>query len=149
MQTYSLSEVSNILNVTRQAVHLQKKKGKINPIYVEGRQRYTLNEIANFKSRRYKRDHHFQDGYISTKKAAEITGTTLQRIYYLIYNKKLNAIRRNGMWFLKEKDITNCNIFGKVRGSRAERKIRRPVKARVSFKRVKALDSSKQRKKQD
>ena len=149
MQTYSLSEVANILKVTRQALYLQKKKGKIKPIEIQGKQRFTLTEIGDYLGQRYSRDHYFTDGLISAQNAAEIAGTTLQRIYYLIYNNKLKAMRKNGMWFIDEKDIAQCDVFGRIRGTRAQRKIRRPVKIRVRLKRLKTLDCSKQRKKQD
>jgi len=148
MQTYSLIEVANIMKVTRQAIYLQKKKGKINTTMINGKPRITLAELVNFKARRYSREYRFSDELISAQKAAEMSGITLQRIYYLIYNKKLEATKKNGMWYIEKKAIEACDVFRRVRGNRV-RKIYRPVKARVRLKHLKALDHSKQREKQD
>jgi hypothetical protein len=147
MQTYTLNQVADILKVTRQAIYLSKKYGKIKPIEKDGHPLFSLKEIARFKGQKYKRDKHFTDGYVSSKKAANLTGIPLQRIYYLIYNNKLKAIRKSGMWFILEKDLMECKVFGKVKRIKDDRKVLHPNPVKVRGKHLRPLVKKSEEKK--
>lgn len=144
MHSYSLKQVADILGVTRQAVYLQKKQGKLKSYYVEGEQKISAKEIARYRQARYSRDQHFAEGWLSTKKAARVGGTDLNRIYYLIYKKILPATFKNGMWYIKIEDLEECNLHGKLqrqqRIKKDDRNLQNPDKDRIGVKHLGTLD---------
>jgi hypothetical protein len=115
MTTYSLPETCRILGVTRQAVYLQMKNGKLKSEKIKGRHLIDADAIIEFRNNKYSRAKYYGNGYISTRDAARKCNVDPQRIYYLIYFKILPAEQRGSMWFIKVTDLDACDVKQRVR----------------------------------
>lgn len=112
---YSLADACKILGLTRQAVYISIKNGKMHTTRVKGRHRISDEDISAWRKEKYSRAKYYGNGYISARQASEQTGEDIQRIYYLIYFHILPAEQRGAMWFIKQEDLDACDVRQRIR----------------------------------
>lgn len=116
----TITEASKVKNVSRQAIYLAIKEGRLKVIKRGKLQKVTLASLVEMDKTRYVRaakvfqgEDLYSDkkGIISPPKASRLTGLSKQAIYNGIYSGKLKAIRKGRAWVILVKDLISFQTF--------------------------------------
>jgi predicted DNA-binding protein YlxM (UPF0122 family) len=109
----SIAEAAKIRNVTRQAIYLAIKEGRVR-VYQYGKyKKISMSDILNFEKNQHKFKKMFEGeeifsdvkGLISVPKASELTGLSKNLIYYYLRIGSLKGQKCNGTWRLTVRDL--------------------------------------------
>lgn len=110
----SITEAARINGVTRQAIYVAIKQGKLKARKESTRWTITLEDLKKYRSERYSRKKSMFEGellfdndkgYYSVGQAAEMLGVAAQKIYYATRIGMLKAHRKGAAWVLHIDDI--------------------------------------------
>lgn len=109
-----LAEASKYLGVTRQAVRNAITQKRINAMKVEGKWRFSVHDLDDYKNKRYKREfctfngeplYDKSKGEFSITEAAEILGCPKQHLYYAARLNRIKTTRKRKTWIITADDI--------------------------------------------
>jgi excisionase family DNA binding protein len=110
----SITEAARINNVTRQAIYVAIKQGKLKAHKDTTRWTIDLEDLEAYRKQKYSRSKSMfdgellfdnQKGYYSVNQAARALGVPSQKIYYATRVGLLKAIRKGAAWVIHESDI--------------------------------------------
>lgn len=116
----TITEAAKVRNVTRQAIYLAIKEGRLKVIKRGKLQKVKLESLIELEKTRYVRaakvfqgEDLYSDkkGIISPPKASKLTGLSTQAIYNGIYSGKLKAIRKGRAWIILVKDLISFQSY--------------------------------------
>ena len=110
----SITEAAKINNVTRQAIYVAIKQGKLKASKAASRWTIDLADLDEYRKNKYSRtkstfegellfDNH--KGYYSVNQAAELLNVPAQKIYYATRIGQLKAVRKGAAWVIHTEDI--------------------------------------------
>lgn len=111
----SVTEAAKIKGVTRQAVYLAIRLGRLKAYRHEERWRIFRKDLDKYNNNRYSRLYHstvdgepvFDEdkGYFSVDRAAQLIGIDTQKLYYAIRSGKMKATRKRAAWVVNVEDL--------------------------------------------
>lgn len=111
----TLTIAANILGITRQALALALAHKRIVGTKVKGRWFFERDEVDRYKKDKYNRRltrnidgtlrFRPEEGIYSPALLAEACGVQPQKIYYLLYSKKLGFTRKGSVYIISVKDL--------------------------------------------
>lgn len=113
-ESVSVSEAARIKKVTRQAIYLAIKEKKLRAYRDGDSWRILLGDLYEYDKQRYSRENSVfngelifdeSKGYVSFKKASEITKIPKQKLYYAARTGKLKFMKKNKSWVVKIDDL--------------------------------------------
>ena len=111
---YTVEEAANLRKVSRQALYLAIKAGKLRTVKENRHMKIPHSELLEYNKHLYSRMRSkFEgklvfdesEGFISVIKAAELTSINAQKIYYAIRTKKLRARTTKCAWVIHIDDL--------------------------------------------
>lgn len=120
MELLSIREAAKIRNVTKQAVYLAIREGRLKPFMRGKVMKVSMAAIMELEKKKYERvvklfqgEEVFSDknGVISVAKAAKLTGMPRTSLYNAIYSGRLNAERKGHSWVLRVRDLTTIQTY--------------------------------------
>ncbi len=120
MELLTVDEAAKIRNVTRQAIYLAIREGRLKP-YMRGKIiKVSMASILELQKKKYDRviklfqgQEVFSDkeGMISVYKAAQLTGIPRTSIYNAIYSGRLKAVRKGKTWVIQARDLPTVQTY--------------------------------------
>jgi excisionase family DNA binding protein len=114
-QYLTITEVSNKMGVTRQALYTAIKRNRLKSSKHESRKRYIhRNDLEDFLKNRYSRNFSTYNGKLlfdpskgnySIKQAAGKLNIPIQKVYYMIRSKKLKYVKHGGAYVITQKNL--------------------------------------------
>jgi len=113
-QYVSITEAAHINNVTRQAIYVAIKQGKLKATKKTTRWKIHLRDLENYRRNKYSRSKSTFDGellydnekgYYSINQAAKMLGVPAQKIYYATRIGQLKAVRKGAAWVVQLEDV--------------------------------------------
>jgi len=114
MELMTVTQAAKVRNVTRQAIYLAIKEGRLK-VYRNGRvQKVSLGHLMDLENNRWMRLvkvyegeklYDEKKGTLSPPKAAKLTGLPVTKIYYGLYSGNLKAERKGKAWVIQAKDL--------------------------------------------
>lgn len=110
----SITEAARINNVTRQAIYVAIKQGKLKAYKDTTRWTIDLEDLENYRKQKYSRTKSMfdgellfdnQKGFFSVNQAAKMLGVPAQKIYYATRVGLLKASRKGAAWVIHSNDI--------------------------------------------
>ncbi|CAM0117844.1 helix-turn-helix domain-containing protein [Rhabdochlamydiaceae symbiont of Dictyostelium giganteum] len=110
----SITEAARINNVTRQAIYVAIKQGKLRAQKDATRWTIDLGDLEEYRKHKYSRTKSMFDGellfdnnkgYYSVNQVAKILGVPAQKIYYATRVGLLKAIRKGAAWVIHSNDV--------------------------------------------
>ncbi|MDN3507483.1 MAG: helix-turn-helix domain-containing protein [Simkaniaceae bacterium] len=110
----SITEAAKINNVTRQAIYVAIKQGKLKATKDASRWTIDLADLENYRKNKYSRSKSTFDGellfdnlkgYYSVNQTAELLNVPAQKIYYATRIGQLKAVRKGAAWVIHTDDI--------------------------------------------
>jgi len=110
----SITEAAKINNVTRQAIYVAIKQGKLRAHKDASRWTIDLEELENYRNQKYSRTKSMHNGelvfdncrgYYSVNQAARMLDVPAQKIYYATRIGVLKAVRKGAAWVIHIEDI--------------------------------------------
>jgi len=110
----SITEAARINNVTRQAIYVAIKQGKLKACKDTSRWMIHLEDLEEYRKNKYSRTKSMFDGellvdndkgYFSVNQTAKILGVPAQKIYYATRVGQLKASRKGSAWVIHTEDI--------------------------------------------
>lgn len=115
MELMTITQAAKVKNVTRQAIYLAIKEGRLKAYYDQGKlQKVSIEGLLAYESQKCsrmfmeyngKKIYDGTKGFMSIVRAAELTGIAKSRLYYSIYNGHLKAERRGTAWVVLLDDV--------------------------------------------
>lgn len=129
----SISEISRKCRVTRQAVYVAIKNGRLKAAQINRIWFAHVDDIEAYRSSRYNREHSringepifdILSGYLSVNHIAKLFGETPQRIYYLLRTGQVPASKKGAAWVVNIEEMKKVydQIGEKKRGMRPDHK---------------------------
>ncbi len=113
-QVVSITEAAKLNNVTRQAIYVAIKQGKLNAQKDTNRWTIRIKDLEEYKKHKYSRSKSTYNGellfdndqgYFSVNQVAKILGVPAQKIYYATRIGLLKATRKGAAWVIHENDV--------------------------------------------
>jgi hypothetical protein len=110
----SITEAAKINNVTRQAIYVAIKQGKLKARKEASRWTISLDDLNDYRENKYSRAKSTfegsllfdnQKGYFSVNQTAKILNVPAQKIYYATRIGQLKALRKGAAWVIHTDDI--------------------------------------------
>ena len=110
----SITEAAKINNVTRQAIYVAIKQGKLKATKEASRWTIDLTDLEDYRNNKYSRSKSTfegellfdnEQGYYSVNQTAELLNVPAQKIYYATRIGQLKAIRKGAAWVIHTNDI--------------------------------------------
>lgn len=110
----SITEAAKINNVTRQAIYVAIKQGKLKATKEASRWTIDLADLEDYRNNKYSRSKSTfegellfdnEQGYYSVNQTAELLNVPAQKIYYATRIGQLKAIRKGAAWVIHTNDI--------------------------------------------
>ncbi|MGR3973750.1 MAG: helix-turn-helix domain-containing protein [Candidatus Rhabdochlamydia sp.] len=110
----SITEAARINNVTRQAIYVAIKQGKLKAQKDATRWTIDLKDLEEYRKHKYSRTKSMYDGellfdnnkgYHSVNQVAKLLGVPAQKIYYATRVGLLKAIRKGAAWVIHSNDV--------------------------------------------
>lgn len=110
----TITEAAKVRNVTRQAIYLAIKEGRLKVIKRGKLQKVKLESLIDLEKTRYVRaakvfqgEDLYSDkkGVISPPKAAKLMNVGVSVVYNAIYSGKLKATKKGRSWIIYAKDL--------------------------------------------
>jgi hypothetical protein len=105
MELYTLTEIAYMMDMTRQAVFVAIKKGKLKAKKIGPHWYMTLQNLRDYLDSKYVRPNRCKPGEVTVEEACRLLGLGRQRLYYLIYRDRFTYEKRDGMIFLQRKSL--------------------------------------------
>ncbi|MEC7839875.1 MAG: helix-turn-helix domain-containing protein [Chlamydiota bacterium] len=112
----SITEAARINNVTRQAIYIAIKLGKLKAKKESTRWTINLRDLEHYRAQKYSRSKSTHDGelifdnekgYYSVNQVAKILEVPAQKIYYATRIGYMKAQRKGAAWVIHTDDIQN------------------------------------------
>ena len=112
----TITEASNMFNVTRQAIMIVIKSKRLNAKKEKSKWVISPEDWKSYLDTKYDRRFSVKDGEflfdeslgkMSPKMLAQKFGVNIQHIYYLIRGKKIPACKKGGSYVISNEDIKN------------------------------------------
>jgi len=112
----SITEAARINNVTRQAIYIAIKLGKLRAKKESTRWTINLRDLEDYRTQKYSRSKSTHDGelifdnekgYFSVNQVAKMLQVPAQKIYYATRIGYMTAQRRGAAWVIHSDDIQN------------------------------------------
>ena len=112
----SITEAARISNVTRQAIYIAIKLGKLRAKKKLTRWTIDVEDLENYRKQKYSRSKSVYNGelifdnnkgYFSVNQVAKILQIPAQKVYYATRIGYMKAQRRGVAWVVHESDIEN------------------------------------------
>ena len=124
----SITEAARINNVTRQAIYVAIKQGKLRARKGATRWMIDLDDLAEYRRQKYSRTKSVfngellfdnDKGFFSINQTAKLLGVPAQKIYYATRVGHMKAVRKGAAWVIHISDIKQYkeNYLGRVEGS--------------------------------
>ena len=124
----SITEAARINNVTRQAIYVAIKQGKLKATKGATRWMIDLEDLAEYRRQKYSRTKSMYEGellfnndkgFYSINQAAKKLGVPAQKIYYATRVGHMKAIRKGAAWVIHISDIKQYkeNYLGRIEES--------------------------------
>lgn len=117
----SITEAAKINAVTRQAIYVAIKLGKLTATKDSTRWQISLEDLAKYRKDKYSRSKSTFDGellfdnhkgYFSVNQVAKMLNVPAQKIYYAIRSKMLKSSRRGSAWVIHMDQVKEyCEIY--------------------------------------
>lgn len=110
----TITEAAKVRNVTRQAIYLAIKEGRLKVIKRGKLQKVKLESLIDLEKTRYVRAakvfqgedlYSDQKGILSPPKAAKLMNVKTHVVYNAIYSGKLKATKKGRAWIILAKDL--------------------------------------------
>lgn len=110
----SITEAARINNVTRQAIYVAIKQGKLKATKGATRWMIALDDLAEYRRQKYSRTKSMYEGellfnndkgFYSINQAAKKLGVPAQKIYYATRVGHMKAVRKGAAWVIHITDI--------------------------------------------
>ena len=110
----SITEAAHINNVTRQAIYVAIKQGKLKATKGATRWMINLDDLAEYRRQKYSRTKSMFDGellfdndkgFYSINQAAKMLGVPAQKIYYATRVGHMKAVRKGAAWVIHMNDL--------------------------------------------
>jgi excisionase family DNA binding protein len=110
----SITEAARLNNVTRQAIYIAIKLGKLSAKKELKRWTIHLNDLANYRKQKYSRSKSTYEGellfdnckgYFSINQVAKMLKVPAQKIYYATRSGYMKASRKGAAWVIHTDDI--------------------------------------------
>ena len=110
----SITEAARINNVTRQAIYVAIKQGKLKAHKDTTRWTIDLDDLEAYRNQKYSRSKSMFEGellfdnnkgYYSVNQVARILGVPSQKIYYATRVGLLKAVLKGAAWVIHESDV--------------------------------------------
>ncbi len=110
----SITEAAKINGVTRQAIYVAIKQGKLKATKDSTRWMIHINDLKAYRDQKYSRTKSMFDGellfdnvkgYYSINQTAKMLGVPAQKIYYATRVGLLKAVRRGAAWVVHVNDL--------------------------------------------
>lgn len=110
----SITEAARINNVTRQAIYVAIKQGKLKATKGATRWLINLDDLAEYRRQKYSRTKSVYEGellfdnekgFFSINQTAKLLGVPAQKIYYATRVGHMKAIRKGAAWVIHINDI--------------------------------------------
>src|SRR3990170_1182457 len=124
----SITEAARINNVTRQAIYVAIKQGKLKAIKGATRWMIDLDDLSEYRRQKYSRTKSMfngellfdnEKGFYSINQAARMLGVPAQKIYYATRVGHMKAVRKGAAWVIHITDIRQYkeNYLGREESS--------------------------------
>ena len=124
----SITEAARINNVTRQAIYVAIKQGKLKATKGATRWMIDLDDLAEYRRQKYSRTKSMYEGellfnndkgFYSINQAAKKLGVPAQKIYYATRVGHMKAVRKGAAWVIHINDIKQYkeNYLGRTEES--------------------------------
>jgi len=113
-KSVSITEAAKINNVTRQAVYVAIKQGKLKASKDATRWTIDLEDLENYRKQKYSRSKSMfngellfdnQKGFYSINQVAKMLGVPAQKIYYATRVGLMKALRKGAAWVIHLSDV--------------------------------------------
>ncbi|GAB4193628.1 MAG: helix-turn-helix domain-containing protein [Simkaniaceae bacterium] len=110
----SITEAARINNVTRQAIYVAIKQGKLKAYKDTSRWTIRLKDLDDYRKQKYSRSKSMYNGellfdnnrgYYSVNQVAKMLGVPAQKIYYATRIGLLKASRKGAAWVIHVNDV--------------------------------------------
>lgn len=110
----SITEAATINNVTRQAIYIAIKLGKLKAQKEETRWTIHVDDLEDYRNQKYSRSRSTYNGelifdnkrgYFSVNQVAKMLGVPAQKIYYATRSGYMKADRKGAAWVIHADDI--------------------------------------------
>lgn len=110
----SITKAAQINNVTRQAIYVAIKQGKLKAIKGATRWMIDLNDLEEYRRQKYSRSKSVFEGkllfdntkgFYSINQTAKMLNVPAQKIYYATRVGQMKAIRKGAAWVIHMNDI--------------------------------------------
>ncbi|HAZ15910.1 MAG: peptidase [Chlamydiae bacterium GWC2_50_10] len=124
----SITEAARINNVTRQAIYVAIKQGKLKAKKGATRWMIDLDDLSEYRRQKYSRTKSMfngellfdnEKGFYSINQAARMLGVPAQKIYYATRVGHMKAVRKGAAWVIHITDIRQYkeNYLGREESS--------------------------------
>lgn len=110
----SITEAARLNNVTRQAIYIAIKLGKLRARKESTRWTIHVEDLERYRSEKYSREKSTFDGellfdnnkgYFSVNQVAKVLGVPAQKIYYATRSGYMKATRKGAAWVIHKDEI--------------------------------------------
>lgn len=114
LKPISIAEAAKKYQITRQAVYVAIKNGKLKAEKIHSRWVITEENLEEYREKRYSREHSVFDGeplfnndegYFSVNQTAEMLGIPAQKVYYATRAGLLKGTRKGAAWIFHKEQI--------------------------------------------
>lgn len=105
MKFYTITLAAIELGVTRQAIHVAIKEGRLRAEKRKHVWYISEKNLKDFWNMRYVRPNRCKEGEVTVEQASQLLNEVKQRIYYLLYNTNIKYEKRNGMIFIQRNSL--------------------------------------------